>query len=99
MSRVRKVFRMKINKPIGSINNPYAKPQAKMAKIENASPAQKKDEIQISAEAKALLENHNTKDVARQQRVEELKQQVQSGQYQVDSEKVAEKLYQFWFKA
>ncbi|WP_025027195.1 flagellar biosynthesis anti-sigma factor FlgM [Caldalkalibacillus mannanilyticus] len=91
---------MKINKPpVSAVGNPYMKAQAKLAKIEPSSAARKKDELQISSEAKALLENHNTKDVARQQKVNELKQQVQNGEYKVDSEKVAEKLYQFWFKS
>ncbi|MFX0560606.1 flagellar biosynthesis anti-sigma factor FlgM [Tepidibacillus infernus] len=50
----------------------------------------KKDEINISDEAKALLEQ--TKDVGREEKINQIKDQIKNGTYQVDSGKVAEKI-------
>jgi negative regulator of flagellin synthesis FlgM len=36
-------------------------------------------------------------DVARQEKINALKAQVQSGEYQVNSEKAADAFYQYWF--
>ncbi|GBF10534.1 MULTISPECIES: flagellar biosynthesis anti-sigma factor FlgM [Tepidibacillus] len=55
----------------------------------------KKDEINISDEAKALLEQ--TKDVGREEKINQIKDQIKNGTYQVDSGKVAEKILK-WFK-
>ena len=56
-------------------------------------PAIRKDEISISPEAKEMLDAQNkVHDPARAERIQELKQAVSTGTYQVDAEKVAEKL-------
>jgi negative regulator of flagellin synthesis FlgM len=88
---------VKINKPTGSsIVNPYQK-QNQKPNLESGKVSSKKDQVQISEQAKAMLENKSTVDPARQEKVNQLKSEVQSGEYKVDSQKVAEKLYQFWF--
>ncbi|MDT2192569.1 flagellar biosynthesis anti-sigma factor FlgM [Paenibacillus larvae] len=51
-----------------------------------------KDEVQILAEAKELLD---AREPERQKRIEELKQAVSAGTYQVDARKLAEKLLPF----
>ena len=54
----------------------------------------KKDQISISNEAKALLEKN--KEVVNTEKVKEFKEKINNGTYQVDSQKVAEKLLE-WF--
>ncbi len=58
---------------------------------------QKEDELQISNEAKAMFEKNTSVDVERQEKIQLLKTQVASGEYQVDASKVADKVHQFWF--
>lgn len=59
---------------------------------------QKEDQLQISNQAKAMFEKNANVDVERQEKIKVLKAQVQSGEYQVNSDKVAEQVYQFWFE-
>lgn len=56
-----------------------------------------KDELQISGEAMKLQENAKP-DTERQARVEKIKQSVQNGDYQVDAERTAKKMIDFWNK-
>jgi negative regulator of flagellin synthesis FlgM len=87
---------MKINKPTGSpIVNPYQKQQQLKASQQKAKSG--KDQVQISSQAKALLQK-NAEELSRQERIDQLKQQIKSGEYQVDSRKVAERIYEFWFE-
>jgi negative regulator of flagellin synthesis FlgM len=93
------VILMKINKPTSSpIINPYLKQQAKANQTEIGSLTAKKDQIQISTEAKALLENQTQIDPARKEKIAELKNQIQTGEYKINSREIAEKMYQFWFQ-
>ena len=55
----------------------------------------KKDQLSISEEAKALLEQ--AKEPVRGDRVAELQQQIESGTYTIDERKVAEKMLK-WFQ-
>lgn len=87
---------MKIQGP-GSINkvNPYNKIQNRnqVSNIAN----HKKDELQISNEAKAMLDELNQViQPERKHKIAELKQQIENGKYQVDAGKVAEKLMEWW---
>ncbi|MNU10776.1 Anti-sigma-28 factor, FlgM [compost metagenome] len=50
----------------------------------------KKDEVQISAEAKEMLSSVQNSD-----KIEELKEAVSNGTYQVDARKLAEKIWPF----
>ncbi|MDE5414040.1 flagellar biosynthesis anti-sigma factor FlgM [Alkalihalobacterium chitinilyticum] len=84
---------MKIN-PYQSIqSNPYRKQVEKQASTSETK--MKKDEIQIS---KAALElQQSTKiDAARQEKVNELKEQIQSGNYKIDAQAIANKFYDYW---
>ncbi|RAV03110.1 flagellar biosynthesis anti-sigma factor FlgM [Paenibacillus sp. YN15] len=79
---------MKINEPsrIGNVN-PYRK---NMSVAPTSSDVKKRtDEVQISSEAKELLNVQNSK------KLEELKQAVSTGTYHVEAGKIAEKLWPF----
>lgn len=52
----------------------------------------KKDEVQISSEAKELLGAQDAQEASRSQKIEELKKSVASGTYHVESGKIAEKM-------
>lgn len=58
---------------------------------------QQEDQLQISNEAKAMFEKNTEADIARQEKIQLLKSQVASGEYQVNHDKVAEKIHQYWF--
>jgi len=89
---------MKINEPSRlSGVNPYLKQQESKPAGIGREKAKRKDQLEISPEAKELQElqaaaSRDNADPARQAKVEELKQQVSTGTYRVDSGKIAEKL-------
>ncbi|MCH1625075.1 flagellar biosynthesis anti-sigma factor FlgM [Fredinandcohnia quinoae] len=85
---------MKINQfgPLGV--NPYKNQMNKVAASEKQAKA---DKVEISSAAKQLQEVSPIT-IARQEKVESLKQQVQSGTYHVDSEAIANSVYDFYFK-
>jgi negative regulator of flagellin synthesis FlgM len=81
---------MKINDTsrVGRVN-----PYRKSAESQSASSdlkKSKKDEVQISTEAKEMLNS-----LRNPQKLEELKQAVSSGAYQVDARKLADKIWPF----
>lgn len=84
---------MKIHGPNHSSLNPYQKQLHKQAEIQQG--VRKKDELQISSHAKQLLENAKPEE-ERQVRVEKIKQSVQNGDYQIDPQKTAKKMIDFW---
>jgi negative regulator of flagellin synthesis FlgM len=53
-------------------------------------------EIQISSRGREMSQAIMSEQAKRQERVQELKQQITNGTYRVDSGKVAEKLFDFW---
>ncbi|MCL6601875.1 MAG: flagellar biosynthesis anti-sigma factor FlgM [Paenibacillus sp.] len=85
---------MKINET-GRINaiNPYQR-NAESQRQEQMKKSTRKDEVSISTEAMKLLQAQNSGkvDAERTLKIEELKQQVSAGTYQVDASKLAEKL-------
>ncbi len=86
---------MRIN-PIHSMNtNPYKKvAETDMDKM----PAKKtKDKLEISTEAKELLQGSEWA-VERQKKVNELKKLIESGDYEINYKKTAEKLLDYWKK-
>lgn len=89
---------MKINKPTGvAMVNPYQKQPHSFS--EKHKSAAKRDQLQISDEAKFMLvETQDPIRPDRKEKVEKLKVEIESGNYQIDNHKVAERLYQFWFK-
>ena len=85
---------MKINQfgPVGM--NPYKKQMNKVVQTEKATQT---DKVEISSAAKQLQETSPIT-IERQQKVEALKKQVQSGTYKVNAEDVAKSVYDFYFK-
>ncbi|MFD2615551.1 flagellar biosynthesis anti-sigma factor FlgM [Paenibacillus gansuensis] len=86
---------MKINETqrLGAINN-YRRNNEQ--RPEQMNKKQKKDEIQISAEAKELLTQQTQgNDAAREAKLQELKQSVSAGTYRVDAGKLAERILPF----
>lgn len=83
---------MKINN-FGSVNtNPYKKQIEKMDRLQKTTST---DQIQISAEAMELQKGSRI-ETERQAKVEELKNKIESGEYQVNPREVAKKMYEFW---
>lgn len=90
-------MKMKIQKPYGAnMVQSYQKQQAAKPTTNKASA--QRDQLSISEEAKVLLDKKATSSLQRQEKVNELKQQIENGTYKVDKHKVAEKVYQFWFQ-
>ena len=71
--------------------------QMQVSQVEKTRPIQKEDQLQISNQAKQMFESKTEIDMERQEKINTLKAQIQSGDYQVDSKKVAERMHQFWF--
>ncbi|UJL45346.1 flagellar biosynthesis anti-sigma factor FlgM [Virgibacillus sp. NKC19-16] len=85
---------MKINGSNHTNFNPYKNNQIqKQAEIKNDS--NKKDQVEISSQAKQLLESEKT-NAQRDSYVQEIKNQVESGEYKVNHEKTAQKMIDFW---
>lgn len=83
---------MKINH-FGRINmNPYNKQQEKIEQIQKSD---RKDKIEISSEAKEL-QKIGSIEVERQEKVNAIKKEVQSGRYELNAREIAEKMYSFW---
>ncbi|GFN32661.1 hypothetical protein PCURB6_29210 [Paenibacillus curdlanolyticus] len=83
---------MKINETqrIGAIN-PYHKNNGQ--RVFESIGKKKRDDVQISTEAKEMLQSQQgVQSPERQKQIEELKNQVSTGTYYVDAGKVAEKL-------
>lgn len=82
---------MKINESgrIGAVNSYKRTSDSNQAQA--LSKQKKKDEVQISSEAKELLSAQS----AQAQKVEDLKQAVATGTYHVDAGKIAEKLWPY----
>ena len=87
---------MKINENqrIGSINK--YKQTSESKSVSGVNKKKLKDEVQISAEAKELLENTNgLQGTEHRKHIEALKQSVAAGTYRVDANKIADKLYPY----
>lgn len=85
---------MKINEP-GRINavNSYQKQHGQ--RIDAVNKKKQVDQVQISTEAKELQSINQMLSPERTEKVDVLKQQVQSGTYHVEAGKIAEKLLPF----
>lgn len=84
---------MKIQGPNHSNFNPYQKQIQKQQDVKVDS--NQKDQLQISKHAQQLQENTKP-DPAREKYVEQIKQAVDAGDYQVDAQKTAKKIVDFW---
>ncbi len=90
---------MKINDTgrIGGVN-PYQR-NMESQRAEAKKMERRKDEVSISSEAIEMLEaQERTSDPERAKRIQDLKQQVASGTYHVESGKIAEKLMPYFKK-
>lgn len=85
---------MKINGPNPTNFNPYK--QSIQPKTEPKSEGNKKDQIEISSKAKQLQEGAS--DPKRAAYLEELKKKIDAGEYNVDVDKTAQKMMDFWKK-
>lgn len=85
---------MKINHLNSASINPY---QRSAEKQQLPQAAQKQDKVEISSKAKEL-QQLNSIDAARQEKVAALKKQVESGTYQPDPKAVAESLFNHYKK-
>ena len=88
---------MNIDKVNGSSFIQSYQKQMQVTKTEKTRPIQKEDELQISSEAKEMY-GKNIQAVERQEKINAIKAQIQSGEYKVDHQKVADKLFGFWFE-
>ncbi|PWW08360.1 FlgM family anti-sigma-28 factor [Paenibacillus cellulosilyticus] len=91
---------MKINETqrLGAIN-PYRNKSDVRAAQTNST--QKRDNLQISSEAMEMLQSQNvegTKSPERQRQLDELKDQVSTGTYEVEAGKLAEKLLPYLYR-
>ncbi|KQX63840.1 MULTISPECIES: flagellar biosynthesis anti-sigma factor FlgM [unclassified Paenibacillus] len=87
---------MKINENqrIGNINKYTQNNESRP--LNGTEKKKRKDEVQISAEAKELLENTNGLERSEHRKhIEELKRSVDAGTYRVDAHKIADKLYPY----
>jgi negative regulator of flagellin synthesis FlgM len=90
---------MKLNPYQSNINvngynqvSPVSKDKTSNQNVSNGS---KTDQVTISSQAKQLNETNRIQ-TERQQRVDELKTQVQNGQYTIQPQKVAEAFASYW---
>lgn len=86
---------MNIDKTNGSSFIQSYQKQMQVSKVDKAKPLQQEDQLQISNEAKQMFESKA--DVDRHEKIQALKAQVQSGDYKVSTDKVAEKMFDFWY--
>ncbi|GMK38258.1 hypothetical protein PCCS19_13120 [Paenibacillus sp. CCS19] len=91
---------MKINETqrLGAVNPYRNKNDLRAAQTNNK---QKRDNLQISSEAMEMLQSQNVenaKSPERQKQLDELKNQVSTGTYHVESGKLAEKLLPYLYR-
>lgn len=87
---------MKINQTHGlSQVNPYKKPSLQRADVASTEKGEKRDVVDISKEA-LKLQGDSPVDKARAEKLDSLKTQIETGQYQVDHKAVAEKMVAYW---
>ncbi|UUZ82630.1 flagellar biosynthesis anti-sigma factor FlgM [Paenibacillus sp. P26] len=84
---------MKINgtNRVGAVNQ-YKKNQDSQYTASAGRAGKKKDQVEISSEAKELL---GTQNVTPPEKLESLKKSVAAGTYQVDAKTLAEKIFPF----
>jgi negative regulator of flagellin synthesis FlgM len=88
---------MNIDKTSGSSFIQSYQKQVQVSPAAKNKPVQKEDQVQISSQAKEMFEKTSEVDAARQEKINLLKAQIESGEYVNNSEKVADKVFQFWF--
>lgn len=86
---------MKINHLNSAGINPYKRNTEKQQ--EAAQPVKKQDKVEISTQAKEL-QQQNAIDQARQEKVEAIKKQVESGTYTIDPKAIANSVIKHYQK-
>jgi negative regulator of flagellin synthesis FlgM len=86
---------MKVNGPNQTNFNPYKNQIQKQMEMKKALKQQ--DQLEISSEAMKLQKNTKA-NVQREAYVQEIKNKVESGQYEINYEKTAQKIIDFWSK-
>lgn len=84
---------MKINH-LGFNVNPYKNQLGKIGRTEKAN---KNDKLEISSEAIHMQKLGNIES-ERVEKIDKIKSQVESGQYELNPRKIAEKMYSFWIE-
>jgi negative regulator of flagellin synthesis FlgM len=84
---------MKVNGTNFNKLNPYQKQLQKQTEIQKGKGTE--DKIEISSKAQELLKGNPIKE-ARAQKVEQLKSDIQNGEYKVNFEQTAKKMIDFW---
>ncbi|MGG1599219.1 flagellar biosynthesis anti-sigma factor FlgM [Paenibacillus naphthalenovorans] len=89
------VNKMKINgtNQVSPVNQ-YKKNQEHIQAAASGKKSKTKDHVEISTEAKELLESFGAKPADRE-RLDELKKSVKAGSYHVDARTLAEKIFPF----
>lgn len=87
---------MRINHFNSIQNNPY-KNQVQNMKQEKVQSGYKKDELQISEEAKTLLSSSKF-ETDRAEKISEIKSQVDKGTYKVNVNETSKSIINFWQK-
>jgi negative regulator of flagellin synthesis FlgM len=64
----------------------------------NTNKSSSGDVVDISTSGQEIYQAMKSDQADRQKRIEQLKQQISAGTYKVDSQKVAEKMIDFWKK-
>ncbi|WP_079710760.1 flagellar biosynthesis anti-sigma factor FlgM [Paraliobacillus ryukyuensis] len=85
---------MKIYGPNHTNFNPYQKQMNKQSEIDTSKRLQS-DKLQISEQAMKMQESDKVQH-QREARVNEIKQAVENGTYEIAPKQTAEKLLQFW---
>ncbi|WP_404330224.1 flagellar biosynthesis anti-sigma factor FlgM [Mesobacillus maritimus] len=88
---------MNIDKSTGPFFIQSYQKQTQVAKVAKTKPVQNEDQLQISLQAKEMFEK-KAMDPARQEKIKQLKAQIEAGDYSVSAEQVANKVHDFWFK-
>jgi negative regulator of flagellin synthesis FlgM len=91
------VIDMRINQFNSIQNNPYKK-QVQDMKQDQKQAVFKRDELQISDEAKKMLSTSKFEQ-DRTEKVNEIKQQIDKGTYQVKVSETAKSIIDFWRKS
>jgi negative regulator of flagellin synthesis FlgM len=86
---------MKVNGPNQTNFNPYKNQIQKQMEMKKVG--LQKDQLEISTEALKLQENTKVS-AKREAYVQEIKNRVESGQYEINYEKTAQKMIDFWSK-
>ncbi|SFQ24671.1 negative regulator of flagellin synthesis FlgM [Salibacterium halotolerans] len=81
--------------PLGSVNNPYQKNTDAKPQVRPETQQQEKDKLEISSQAKQMQQSGDI-ETARSDRIEELKNEVRSGNYKFDAQESAQKFLDFW---